>query len=63
MSGIGFWELVVLFVIGLLILGLMWRELRFTAEPRTQLIETGATYWHMVDALWIVIFALLYLVR
>lgn len=26
-------------------------------------VEGGACYWHMVDSLWIVIFALLYLVR
>ena len=28
-----------------------------------QLIETGATYWHTVDFLWVLIFALLYIVR
>ena len=27
------------------------------------LIESGATFWHLVDVLWIVLFALLYLVR
>jgi nitric oxide reductase NorE protein len=26
-------------------------------------LETGATYWHLVDLLWIVLFALLYLVK
>jgi nitric oxide reductase NorE protein len=26
-------------------------------------LETGATYWHMVDLLWIVLFPLLYLLR
>jgi nitric oxide reductase NorE protein len=25
-------------------------------------IETGASFWHLVDLLWIVLFALLYLV-
>jgi nitric oxide reductase NorE protein len=25
--------------------------------------ESGATYWHMVDLLWVVIFALLYVMR
>lgn len=48
--------------LGLLILVLVWRELR-TTTPRAGFVETGATYWHMVDALWIAIFALLYLVR
>lgn len=28
-----------------------------------QLLESGATYWHMVDLLWIVLFPLLYLLR
>jgi nitric oxide reductase NorE protein len=27
------------------------------------MVESGATYWHMVDLLWIVIFALLYVMR
>jgi nitric oxide reductase NorE protein len=27
------------------------------------LIESGATFWHLVDVLWIILFALLYLVR
>jgi nitric oxide reductase NorE protein len=26
-------------------------------------IETGASYWHMVDLLWIVLFALVYIIR
>ena len=49
--------------LGLLILALLWRELRAARQPRADFVEAGATYWHMVDALWIVIFALLYLVR
>lgn len=33
-------------------------------ERRSQeIIETGATYWHMVDFLWVIIFALLYVMR
>jgi len=27
------------------------------------MVESGATFWHMVDLLWIVIFALLYVMR
>jgi nitric oxide reductase NorE protein len=27
------------------------------------MVESGACFWHMVDLLWIVIFALLYLVE
>ena len=48
-------------LLGLFILGLLWRELR--DQRRVDFVEAGATYWHMVDALWIVIFALLYLMR
>jgi nitric oxide reductase NorE protein len=32
-----------------------------TAPKRFALIESGGCFWHMVDALWIIIFALLYL--
>ena len=49
--------------LGLGILALMWRELRDKPAPRAELVETGAIYWHMVDLLWIAIFALLYLAR
>ena len=49
--------------LGLPILALLWRELRSAKQPRLQFAETSATYWHMVDSLWIAIFALLYLMR
>jgi len=49
--------------LGLVILALLWRELRNAKQPRVEFAETSATYWHMVDSLWIAIFALLYLVR
>ena len=49
--------------LGLVILALLWRELRGAKQPRVEFAETCATYWHMVDSLWIAIFALLYLVR
>ena len=26
-------------------------------------LETGASYWHMVDLLWIVLFPLIYIIR
>ncbi|MCK9247163.1 MAG: cytochrome c oxidase subunit 3 [Anaerolineaceae bacterium] len=32
-----------------------------TARNRNRTIETGATFWHLVDLLWIVLFALFYL--
>jgi nitric oxide reductase NorE protein len=49
--------------LGLLILALLWQKLRGKKQPRVEFAETSATYWHMVDLLWIAIFALLYLVR
>jgi nitric oxide reductase NorE protein len=49
--------------LGLVFLGLVFRELRSPKLRRVSMVETGATYWHMVDLLWIVIFALLYVMR
>ena len=48
---------------GLIVLGIMRAELRRPAGRRAWLIEAGAIYWHMVDLLWIILFALLYLMR
>lgn len=49
--------------LGLVILTLVFRELKTVKPPQTAFVESGATYWHMVDLLWIIIFALLYLMR
>ncbi|HEY1828484.1 MAG TPA: cytochrome c oxidase subunit 3 [Acidimicrobiales bacterium] len=49
-------------VLGLAILALAVRELQ-DSQCRVWLVESGATFWHMVDLLWIAIFALLYLMR
>ncbi|MGE2737382.1 cytochrome c oxidase subunit 3 [Mycolicibacterium vaccae] len=49
-------------LLGLAILAFMVRNVR-GGQPRMSLLETGATYWHMVDLLWIILFALLYLMR
>jgi nitric oxide reductase NorE protein len=49
--------------LGLVILGITVRELRNPRRRRAFMVEAGATYWHMVDLLWIVIFALLYVMR
>ena len=43
-------------------------ECRFTARPLAKsshfaLVEGAGVFWHMVDLLWIVIFALVYLVE
>ncbi len=54
-------------LIGFVVLGVVIYQLRSPAPPRSersqQLVETCATYWHTVDFLWVLIFALLYVVR
>lgn len=47
----------------LLILGVMWRSRReghYNAETHTG-VEMAEIYWHFVDVIWIVLFALLYI--
>jgi nitric oxide reductase NorE protein len=50
-------------LIGLIVLGVLVRELRTPGRRRAWMVESGATYWHMVDLLWVIIFALLYVMR
>jgi nitric oxide reductase NorE protein len=50
-------------VMGLVILGVVLRELRNPTLRRASIVEAGATYWHMVDLLWVVLFALVYVMR
>lgn len=50
-------------ILGLVILMFVMREFRPANQPNVTFVETGATYWHMVDLLWLVLFALLYLMR
>lgn len=49
--------------LGLIIMCFVIRNLKTATTPKISFIETGATYWHMVDVLWLVLFALLYLMR
>jgi nitric oxide reductase NorE protein len=49
--------------LGLVILCFIIRSLKVSQAPKISFVETGATYWHMVDVLWLVLFALLYLMR
>lgn len=49
--------------LGLVILALVFRELKKAEPPHVAFVESGAIYWHLVDLLWIIIFALLYLLR
>jgi nitric oxide reductase NorE protein len=50
-------------LIGFIVLGVVIYQLRSPARRSQELIETGATYWHTVDFLWVLIFAMLYVVR
>src|ERR1700743_1835688 len=49
--------------LGLVIMCFIIRNLKTAEAPKISFVETGATYWHMVDVLWLVLFALLYLMR
>ncbi len=53
------------FVIGIGVLLVLIARSDGRANPAGQLrwIEAGGAYWHMVDLLWIVLFAMLYLLR
>ncbi|BBZ36267.1 cytochrome c oxidase subunit III [Mycolicibacterium confluentis] len=50
-------------LIGLIVLGALVRELHNPSRRRASMVESGAIYWHMVDLLWVLIFALLYVMR
>jgi len=50
-------------LIGFIVLGVIVYQLRSPARRSQQLVETCATYWHTVDFLWVLIFAMLYVVR
>lgn len=52
-------------VIGLGVLAAMWLRVRRPAADAgdRRMLESGASYWHMVDLLWIVLFPLIYLVK
>jgi len=50
-------------LIGFVALGVVVYQLRSPARRSQELVETCATYWHTVDFLWVLIFALLYVVR
>jgi nitric oxide reductase NorE protein len=50
---------------GTVVVAVLWRRARTGAYDgdNVRTLEIGATYWHMVDLLWIMLFPLLYLVR
>lgn len=50
-------------LLGMFVLGFVARELRRVDLRRPWVAEAGATYWHMVDLIWVVLFAILYVMR
>jgi len=50
-------------LVGFIMLGVVFYQLKSPARRSQELVETGATFWHMVDFLWVIIFALLYVMR
>jgi nitric oxide reductase NorE protein len=50
-------------LIGFVVLGILVYQLSNPERRSQQTIETCATYWHTVDVYWIMIFAVLYVVR
>ena len=50
-------------LIGFVVLGVLVYQLKSPLRRSQQLVETCATYWHTIDFLWVLIFALLYVVR
>jgi nitric oxide reductase NorE protein len=50
-------------LVGFVILGVVVYQLWSPRRASREIVETGATYWHMIDFLWVMIFALLYIMR
>ncbi|MCB1666732.1 MAG: cytochrome c oxidase subunit 3 [Pseudomonadales bacterium] len=52
-------------IIGLVVLFVLWRTARrgYCDEHGLRTMENGASFWHMVDLLWIVLFPLIYLLK
>ncbi|KZS59962.1 cytochrome c oxidase subunit 3 [Mycobacterium ostraviense] len=65
LTGIHFVHLLIGFVVIGVVVYQLWGPARTCQGSRgsQQLVETCATYWHTVDFLWVLIFALLYVVR
>jgi nitric oxide reductase NorE protein len=59
LTGIHFLHL----LIGFVALGVAVHQLWSPARRSQEIIETCATYWHTIDFLWVLIFALLYVMR
>ena len=48
---------------GFLVLGIIVNQLSDPRRRSHRVIETCSTYWHTIDLFWVVIFAMLYVVR
>src|SRR5215470_9121802 len=59
LTGIHFLHLLIGFVVLAVAVHQLWSPTRRSQEA----IETCATYWHTIDFLWVLIFALLYVMR
>jgi len=59
LTGIHFLHL----LIGFVALAVAVHQLRSPAPHSQEIVETCATYWHTIDFLWVLIFALLYVMR
>ena len=51
--------------LGMTVLVYLWQRLRSATDIDAHIsaVESGASFWHMVDILWILLFALVYLMR
>jgi nitric oxide reductase NorE protein len=50
-------------LIGFVVLGVLVFNLSDAQQYSQQTVETCSTYWHTVDLFWVLIFAMLYIVR
>jgi nitric oxide reductase NorE protein len=50
-------------LIGFIVIGVIWYQLADPQRRSLTTVETCSTYWHTVDLYWVIIFALLYIVR
>jgi nitric oxide reductase NorE protein len=50
-------------LIGFVVLAVLWYQVSDQNRRSQETVETCATYWHTVDFFWVLIFALLYVVR
>jgi nitric oxide reductase NorE protein len=50
-------------LIGFVVLGVLVHQLSDPQRRSQETVETCSTYWHTVDLFWVLIFAMLYIVR